>query len=351
MSEKIGGSRAFGRFPELEAFRSWLSHGMLLATSVTCIVCAIAAVGGLWVLPDFHLWLTVTFGVLSFGLSQLIRRKPATTQYAIPSFIVGLAVVLLSGDVLVVADEMRFAWHFPALGAAFVIGGIAGGLFILATAILSLSVSTFALSAMSVAGLLTYCTTLSLMSVLIVIIELRFVWTLEKLQKSRLILADLANTDPLTGLGNRLAFDRKLKALFYSGADFSVILCDLDHFKGINDTYGHAIGDDVLKAVATILTNSTRPQDMVARIGGEEFCMLLTDVGLEGALQRTEAIRKEIQKHPVKAGSELVHCTASFGVTHKGAAVRSDPSQLLVAADRALYAAKADGRNRLRIAA
>lgn len=343
--------RATGTFPELERFRTWLSHRMLLATAVTCILAVIAAFGGLWVLPEFHIWLTAAFGLFSLTLNTLIARWPELTSKVIPPYIIGLALILVSGDILVVEDEMRFAWHFPALGAAFVIGGITGGLFILVAAILSLSAATFSLFAMSLAGFVTYCTTLALMSFLVVLIELRFVSTLRQLQQSQMVLSNLANTDPLTGLNNRLAFDRHLEALSDRGAAFCIILCDLDHFKCINDTYGHAAGDDVLKAIAAILTGSARPNDMVARLGGEEFCMLLADAGLEEALHRTEIIRREIQQNPIASGGESIRCTASFGITHVKGPADSDPSQMLMAADRALYEAKAGGRNRLQIAA
>ncbi len=337
--QTLGGRRAVRTFPELEAFRSWMSYGMLHATAVISIIAALGAAGGLWVLPDLHLWLTIALGFLSVGLNMLVTRRPETMRHTVPIYIVGLATVLLSADMLVLADEMRFAWHFPALGAAFVIGGIPGGLFILVTAILSLAAATFSLSAMSVAGFVTYCVTLSTMSILIVIIEMRFIWTLEQLHKSRLILSDLANTDPLTGLGNRLAFEEKLKALSDEGTAFGIILCDLDHFKRINDTHGHAVGDEVLRNVAAVLTGSIQPDDIVARIGGEEFCMLLSDVCLETALRRTEAIRREIQGNPVITAGQAIHCTASFGITHTSSNASLDPSQMLIAADRALYEA------------
>ncbi|WP_158598514.1 GGDEF domain-containing protein [Notoacmeibacter ruber] len=343
----MSGARAFQKNPEVVTFRKWMARAMLVATGVTCVLVAVATFSGLWVLPDFHLLLTSLFGVLSLGLSFMVSRYP---KVAIWSYIIGLALALLSGDFLVLNDEMRFAWHFPALAAAFVTGGLAGGLFILATALVSLTASTILLSAMSIAGLITFCVTLSLMALLIAIVEWRFFHTLGDLHASRALLSNLAHTDPLTGLSNRLAFDRTLQTLSAAGIPFSVILCDLDHFKQVNDTYGHAAGDKVLKSIAGVLKDTAQSQHMVARLGGEEFCLLLVEVELSAALELTENLRETIQKHTVIIEGQALTCTASFGLTHSSNQSDKDPSELLKAADQALYEAKAEGRNRSKTA-
>jgi diguanylate cyclase (GGDEF)-like protein len=159
-----------------------------------------------------------------------------------------------------------------------------------------------------------------------------------------------ARIDPLTGLYNRRAFmerasDELLRARRYR-TPLSLVMIDLDEFKIINDRWGHAIGDQVLMAFADILKKSMRDVDIVARVGGEEFVMLMTETTVEEAMQAAERIRKDALAASLQLADTQLHWTASFGVT----ALNGDDysvSAALVRADRALYRAKAGGRNRV----
>jgi diguanylate cyclase (GGDEF)-like protein len=159
-------------------------------------------------------------------------------------------------------------------------------------------------------------------------------------------VAELAVTDELTRLPNRRVMNDRLDLLAAEarrGRRFSVAIVDIDHFKKVNDTHGHAVGDQVLVAVAAALQNAVRRSDLVARMGGEEFCVIQTDVDPDLMTELTERLRR------VVAGVvEPVTVTASFGVCHSS--VSMVPGEMLVKADGALYMAKRAGRNRVAIA-
>lgn len=166
------------------------------------------------------------------------------------------------------------------------------------------------------------------------------------LRKAQHRLAELAITDELTRLPNRRALRDRLELLSAEaarGRKFSLAIVDIDHFKRVNDTHGHAIGDEVLIVVAKTLKDSIRRTDMVARMGGEEFCVLQTDIDVDLMTMLTERLRAAV------AGiAEPVAVTASFGVCHSSKTI--EPTALLHHADEALYAAKRAGRDRVIVA-
>jgi diguanylate cyclase (GGDEF)-like protein len=124
------------------------------------------------------------------------------------------------------------------------------------------------------------------------------------------------------------------------------VLADLDDFKRVNDAYGHEAGDRVLVAFASRLRESVRESDLVARLGGEEFALVLPEIDLDGALAMAERVRRRLTDEPIgAAGAVTLLVTASFGVAEASAA--PDWSALLRRADAALYAAKGAGKNRV----
>lgn len=160
--------------------------------------------------------------------------------------------------------------------------------------------------------------------------------------------------DPLTGLYNRRYalpyLNRMVAGITCDSADFAVMVADLDHFKQVNDTYGHAAGDTVLTCIAQLLRQSLRDEGMIARIGGEEFLIVLPNTNRSEARQTAGRLRRLIQRTPIPLGPshDPIHVTTSIGVTLCGPssdAVRPTADKLLGQADRALYGAKAEGRN------
>lgn len=166
-------------------------------------------------------------------------------------------------------------------------------------------------------------------------------------------LEQLALTDPLTAVLNRRALTERLAAemgrVKRYESEVSLLLIDLDHFKNINDNYGHLVGDDVLMEMAALLQNAVRAVDIVARYGGEEFVIALPETGAVGAERFAERLREVIEGHEFSGGARgSLHLTASIGVAafpHPGLETVED---FFAAADQALYRAKAEGRNRVR---
>jgi diguanylate cyclase (GGDEF)-like protein len=160
-------------------------------------------------------------------------------------------------------------------------------------------------------------------------------------------LGQLAYTDSLTKIYNRLHFahflDAEIDKVKRYGGRFSIIFFDLDHFKHINDRYGHLAGDGVLEEVTEIVSKANRSADIFARYGGEEFIILTPETGIEGAMTHAERLRKDIDKHSFMT---VGHITSSFGVAEFDPE-KDDLESLLDRADKALYIAKEDGRNRV----
>ncbi|MBM4092276.1 MAG: GGDEF domain-containing protein, partial [Planctomycetes bacterium] len=174
----------------------------------------------------------------------------------------------------------------------------------------------------------------------------------EKLQEQSHALATQvieARTDALTGLPNRRAFDdelaRRLAEFQRHGTAFSAMLLDIDHFKQFNDRYGHATGDEVLRGIARELQRTIRGLDMVARYGGEEFVVVLPRATVEEARQAGERYRLAVDTARFHCSGEDLAVTTSVGVAQILA--NENPVEMLRRADRALYASKRAGRNRL----
>ena len=162
----------------------------------------------------------------------------------------------------------------------------------------------------------------------------------------------LSTTDPLTGLANRRHFDATaqlevLRARRH-GRPLSAVMLDIDHFKSVNDTHGHAAGDRVLVALAGLCNALSRRTDLKARLGGEEFCLLLPETSSASAHQLAERIRAQFQGLPFEVSGRAFHVTASLGVA--GYLGDEPPDSLIARADHALYVAKGSGRNRVVVA-
>jgi diguanylate cyclase (GGDEF)-like protein len=176
-----------------------------------------------------------------------------------------------------------------------------------------------------------------------------------EIEAKNLLLEQLALTDSLTGLPNRRAIEdwaaRQCSGAVRHGYRFWVVMADLDHFKAVNDTYGHAAGDEVLRKSAEVFRASTRFCDMCARSGGEEFLMVLTHVEREGVQIATERVRAAIAAQKFQFDGIEMKLTASFGVACLSDGEALDFKRLVERADQALYRAKRLGRNRVEFAA
>lgn len=163
-------------------------------------------------------------------------------------------------------------------------------------------------------------------------------------------LNQIANSDPLTGVGNRRFFldvgkKEYFRAVRYSNP-ISLVMLDVDHFKRINDTYGHDIGDIALKALAKVCMNTLRDCDVLARIGGEEFAIILPGCDLAGSTALAERLRKNVETNSIDTPKGTIAYTVSMGVTQMQPE-DDDIETMLNRADTGLYEAKESGRNRV----
>jgi len=162
-----------------------------------------------------------------------------------------------------------------------------------------------------------------------------------------------AETDALTGIANRRGFsetmERENARCQRHTATFSVLLIDVDHFKSINDSHGHAAGDNVLRMVAERIGSCLRTTDLLSRYGGDEFAALLPETQLEGAEELAERIRAAVVECPVTTDGQSIELSISIGVAAYVPEDPVDPKKLMKQADRALYCAKSDGRNRIAV--
>jgi diguanylate cyclase (GGDEF)-like protein len=160
----------------------------------------------------------------------------------------------------------------------------------------------------------------------------------------------LMTVDGLTQIFNRRYFDEALEREVNRSRRYtrvlSLIVFDLDHFKLINDTYGHLVGDSMLRLISSAVKPRLRREDIFARTGGEEFAVLLPEIGLDGALITAEKVRSIVQASPLKHEQEQIRCTVSLGVAMLGT-VEGTPEDLYKRADERLYEAKQAGRNRV----
>ena len=156
--------------------------------------------------------------------------------------------------------------------------------------------------------------------------------------------------DGLTGVYNRRFLDTKIQEEFSRHKryerPFSLIMCDIDHFKNVNDTYGHQCGDIVIKQISAKIGSMLRDTDFLARYGGEEFCCLLPEANLDEAFNLAERLRQAIEQDDIDFDGQPLKITVSFGVAYMHDEIESAES-LLQKADGALYAAKESGRNRV----
>jgi diguanylate cyclase (GGDEF)-like protein len=188
----------------------------------------------------------------------------------------------------------------------------------------------------------------------IIVASLGFNMTCIGLVISRMLsqVKKLSIEDPLTQTFNRRHINEvaqnAINKMYKEGQHFSIIMLDIDHFKKVNDTYGHAAGDQALVVCANVLRRSARGTDFVGRLGGEEFCVILPETSLDAAKVIAERLRQTLEQEIVMWEGHQIPITASFGVS--SLTKKDEWSSLLNRADIAMYQAKKSGRNQIAIA-
>lgn len=175
-----------------------------------------------------------------------------------------------------------------------------------------------------------------------------------KLEQMNMQLMHLASHDPLTGLKNRLNMEHELEEILehyeHNHIPYAVLMLDVDWFKNINDTYGHDVGDFVLRELANLLKSSVRDYDSVFRAGGEEFVIIFNRISEEKAVEKSEKIRRVIEEHPFGFNGVTLSVTVSGGLYYPSTMEAKGVNGIIKSADKALYKAKNSGRNKIMVA-
>lgn len=317
---------------------------------------------GEWGIMSPALWQfgSIVFGIVGYALIWLGLKIVSDGRAASRGAVSAVCLIALLAIVLAqqVADNNAYrAALFNGCAAVAYLAG-AGGLFarwrkepLLSRFALGAIAGISGLISLSVAKsvLLPQYAAIDLVNAFFLIIMLNFAIALFVMmlvaERSERKLLVLANTDPLTGVKNRRFFFQAMPAV--PGPNDAAMLLDIDHFKSINDRFGHAVGDSVLQEVAKRIGGSIRGGDVLARYGGEEFIIFLPGAGVQKACMIGERIRDAIAITEVDCGGLRVGVTISIGVATSGD-MRCDLQTLAEMADRALYRAKTDGRNCVR---
>lgn len=297
-----------------------------------------------------------------FAITLRLRKATRATatmrvlQYVIPIFIMASGVVIVTIDQLVTASITPLMIVSIAFGVVFLIRPLVSALVYLTTygtyyfAIALTIGSPEVLLSNRVNG-----ATILALGFLVSIIGWHYNYTnvtqrrcIERQQKQ---LEQIAYHDSLTGLYNRHYFDgvveKELSSLQRYGHESVLIMLDIDNFKRINDTYGHLVGDSVLKQLARLIVDNVRKSDTVCRFGGEEFMILAPNTSLEEGFALAEKLRQLIAARAFVTGATTSHITASLGVSLLPATGRRRFEKYFSQADDALYRAKRTGKNRV----
>lgn len=261
-------------------------------------------------------------------------------------------VIFVSALMFVVSDELRVIWFYVGLVVTYILLGQRAGIFMTSLSIASILVANESLAVpFSRNATTTLLISLSVTSVVFYAYTSRAISYFERMRVTNHKLRDLAAKDPLTGVLNSRAYyemaNRMVRLSLRTGASFSVLFVDLDHFKAINDHFGHDAGDAVLCRVAHCLAAHMRQSDILGRVGGEEFALYLPNTTLEGARKLGEKLRVAVERlEPTVMEGKQLGITASIGVSE---CQLTDQTVIDIQrrADSAMYQAKSLGRNRV----
>jgi diguanylate cyclase (GGDEF)-like protein len=298
-----------------------------------------------------HGRMMITFVTGTLLLWLLLRGSPKRFKQVGWTYEVLSLIESISALVYVPVDELRILWFYTNIPCVFILLGQRAG-----WAVTGLTIAGFLLinpqleQPYSPSAVATGVLAMVYFAVSFHAYVDRSMSYFKRMRDYNMRLQDLASHDPLTRVFNAGAYyracDQQIHASQRVNQSFAVLFIDLDHFKSINDTYGHAVGDDVLRAVAQTLQTAVRRSDIVGRIGGEEFSVFLPNTQVQGAQQLAETLRLAIESIHIEVDGVRLKITASIGVAVK----RFDQETMQAIqqhADQAMYEAKRGGRNRV----
>lgn len=345
------GQVSFDESQEFYAFQYRLLVSLLAATPFFMGLYMIVSVVTSDALEETYLRIMLAYMAISWVLWWSLRNRsnrfwPVAWIFTVASQLMCVSALLYSPS-----DELRILWFYINIPGVFIVfGQRTGWIFTLLNSVLLLLINPLSRVPYSSTAIVNGVLTCLYLGVMFHAFLGRTLSFYKRMLAYNLELQKLANQDALTGLMNARAYyeagDQLMRLSQRSGRPFAVLFVDLDHFKQINDTHGHDAGDEVLRTVAQTLKTRVRGSDLLGRIGGEEFSILLPDTEAVGAMQLGEVLRLAVESCQPQADHLTLHVTASIGV-----AVSDNAQATLFAiqkqADEAMYQAKQAGRNRV----
>lgn len=341
-------------FPEREEYREFQYKFLMVLLAAGAVATAgfiIPAQGGAASIPMTHVRSMTIFTIFSVVLFFLLRGRkqwfiPVVWMYEIASLL-----ELASAMIYVPGDELRILWLYTNIPGAYLLLGRVMGTAVTLVIITGLVIGNSHMAApYSPNALATAVISMIYSAAFFYAYASRSVNFFMRMRDSNEKLKIMATRDPLTGIFNARAYyefcEGMIRLAKRNNTPYAVLFVDLDHFKSINDNYGHAAGDLVLKSVAECLMKNIRDSDGLGRIGGEEFSVFLPNTSFDDALALAEHLRSSIESIRPTIGDGSRKITASIGVARNQ---HSEQSMLEIQrqADLAMYQAKAAGRNRV----
>jgi diguanylate cyclase (GGDEF)-like protein len=352
-SRLVFGDTQFGESEEFKEFRYKFLCAVMLSCAFFTLLFLVGTSSGVNTLAPAHVRAMAGFTVSTLLMWWLLRGHAERFLTIAWCYEVLCLLEDCSALIHVSEDEMRIIWLLTNIPAVYILLGQRAGLLI---SVITLSAFAFGNAYLdrpySTPALATSVIGGAYLTVFFHVYGDRAVSYFSRMRESYDKLRYMAEHDPLTGVFNARAYYEACERLILLAArtatPYAVMFVDLDHFKSINDTYGHAAGDAVLKAVAQALSQTVRKSDLVGRVGGEEFSIFLPGTDLEGAMRLAETLRQSIERLMPSVGAQALKVTASIGVARsRHSEVRMQDIQ--ARADQAMYLAKRQGRNRVSV--
>ncbi len=343
------------RFDEAEenlAFRFRFLNALMAVAIASTLTFVLLDQFGINSLGRIQLFATEIYSLVAFLMIWYLRGRKHAYTICAGTIIAASYLTFSSALIHVLNDEFRVIWYYILVVAAYVLLGSKTGLAATAASIMAVSIAKFGLGiVISDNAFFTFVLSLSVTS------GITYAYTslansyFQRMTFNFDQLRELASKDSLTGLWNARAFyDLSNKMIQLGQRDASpycTLFIDLDHFKSINDQYGHEMGDVVLRAMANCIAGNIRDSDILGRIGGEEFVVFLPHTDTQGALQLAEKLRQSAESMTHAFTQDIQRAvTLSIGVAQNSASDQSI-ADIQKRADMAMYDAKKQGRNRV----
>jgi len=289
------------------------------------------------------------YSFLTILLIFFLRQSKKNYQTAIHSLLIISLITFTSALIFVPQDEFRIIWFYLLIFVAYMLDGKRNGLlFTLASIGIILTSSFFIELQLSPVAINSAVLGLIIGSFLSYVYTNKITEYENSLQQQNSNLSILASTDYLTGITNKRMFNEIFKHYFQTaqkdGLNLTLLLLDLDHFKKINDTYGHQTGDQLLKIFVKTIEKLLGKSDIFARIGGEEFAILLSQIESEDTYKLAEKIRHAVENITIEHKGHPISLTTSIGIS-QNQTIDNSCDDIFARADTALYEAKKSGRN------